>query len=34
MCLAIPRKVFHIVFQFDAVALQKGINFHAGFVTQ
>ena len=32
--LAILLNVFHRVFQFDAVTLQKGINFHAGFVTQ
>ena len=32
--LAIPLNVFERVFQFDAMALQKRINFHTGFVTQ
>ena len=29
-----PLKVFKRIFQFDAMTLQKGINFHAGFVAQ
>ena len=34
MRLAIPFNVFQCVFQFDAVALQKGIDFHPSFVTR
>ncbi len=34
MRLAIPLNVFHCVFQFNAMALQKGIDFHPGLVTQ
>jgi hypothetical protein len=32
--VAIPLNVFQCVFQFDAMALQKGIDFHPGLVTQ
>jgi len=32
--LATPLNVFQGVFQFDAMALQKGIDFHPGLVTQ
>jgi hypothetical protein len=32
--LAIPLNVFKCAFQFDAVALQKSIDLHPGFVTQ
>ncbi len=31
---AIPLNVFQCVFQLDAMALQKGIDFHPGLVTQ
>jgi hypothetical protein len=34
VCFAIQLNVFHCVFQFDAMALQKGIDFHPGLVTQ
>ncbi len=34
MRLAIPLNVFQCVFQFDAMALQKCIDFHACLVTQ
>jgi len=32
--VAIPLNVFQCVFQFDAMALQKGIDFHPGLVTK
>ncbi len=32
--LPIPLNVFQSVFQFDAMALQKSIDFHPGLVTQ
>ena len=32
--LAIPLNVFKCVFQFDAMALQNSVDFHAGLVTQ
>jgi hypothetical protein len=32
--VAIPLDVFHCVFQFDAMALQKGVDFHPGLVTK
>jgi hypothetical protein len=34
VCLAILLNVFQHVFQCDAMALQKGIDFHPGLVTQ
>jgi hypothetical protein len=34
VCLAIPLNVFQCVFQFDAMALQKGIDFHPSLVSQ
>jgi hypothetical protein len=34
VCFAIPLNVFQCVFQFDAMALQKGIDFHPGLVTK